>query len=185
NTARFSGTKNVSTARHSFNRQAVLTNAAMKVNTVKPIVNRVRPTTVFHKTHSPFSKPFNKTTALRTNFSKQKVNTAKLNAVSAIGGKRETADYPHRALQNKGIVDSGCSRHMTVDVLLSMGFRESLRRALDGTEALMLPKFFIHWLATVSTDSAELVSMGKVSTAIKTLKKNTAKGTKCKLKRFP
>ncbi|GJW44398.1 ribonuclease H-like domain-containing protein [Tanacetum coccineum] len=132
NTARASGTKNVSTARHSFNRQAILTSVAMKVNTVKPIVNRVRPTTVFHKTHSPFSKPFNKTTTLRTNFSKQKVNTAKLNAVSAVGGKRETAvkpsagcnwrpkrhhywqnDYPHRALQNKGIVDSGCSRHMT------------------------------------------------------------------------
>ncbi|GJV08550.1 ribonuclease H-like domain-containing protein [Tanacetum coccineum] len=131
NTARASGTKNVSTARHSFNRQAVLTSAAMKVNTVKPIVNRVRPTTVFHKTHSPFSRPFNKTTTLRTNFSKQKVNTAKVNAVSAVGGKRETAvkpsagcnwrpqrhnwhnDYPHRALQNKGIVDSGCSRHMT------------------------------------------------------------------------
>ncbi|GJR41599.1 putative ribonuclease H-like domain-containing protein [Tanacetum coccineum] len=117
NTARASGTKNVSTARHSFNRQAVLTSAAMKVNTVKPIVNIVRPTTVFHKTHSPFSKPSNKTTALRTNFSKQKVNTAKVNAVSDVGGKRETAvkptDYPHRALQNKGIVDSGCSRHMT------------------------------------------------------------------------
>ncbi|GKA87355.1 hypothetical protein Tco_0809119 [Tanacetum coccineum] len=138
---RASGTKNVSTARHSFNRQAVLTSAAMKVNTVKPIVNRVRPTTIFHKTHSPFSRPFNKTTTLRTNFSKQKVNTAKVNAVSAVGGKRETAvkpsairdhkdttgtmspntmvdpvleiDYPHRALQNKGIVDSGCSRHMT------------------------------------------------------------------------
>ncbi|GKE06594.1 hypothetical protein Tco_1398612 [Tanacetum coccineum] len=132
NTARASGTKNVSTARHSFNRQTVLTSAAMKVNIVKPIVNRVRPTTVFHKTHSPFSKPFNKTTTLRTNFSKQKVNTAKLNAVSVVGGKKKTAvkpsagcnwrpkrhhywqnDYPHRALQNKGIVDSGCSRHMT------------------------------------------------------------------------
>ncbi|GKD98616.1 hypothetical protein Tco_1382513, partial [Tanacetum coccineum] len=25
----------------------------------------------------------------------------------------ETEDYPHRALKNKGIVDSGCSRHMT------------------------------------------------------------------------
>ncbi|GJS41073.1 putative ribonuclease H-like domain-containing protein [Tanacetum coccineum] len=94
NTARASGTKNVSTARHSFNRQAVLTSAAMKVNTVKPIVNRVRPTTIFHKTHSPFSRPFNKTTALRTNFSKQKVNTAKVNAVSAVGGKRETAVKP-------------------------------------------------------------------------------------------
>ncbi|GJT74295.1 hypothetical protein Tco_1041020 [Tanacetum coccineum] len=32
---------------------------------------------------------------------------------STVGGKRETADYPHRALKNKGIVDSGCSRHMT------------------------------------------------------------------------
>ncbi|GJY93890.1 hypothetical protein Tco_0509672 [Tanacetum coccineum] len=99
NTARASGTNKFSTARHDFNRQAVLTSAAVKVNTVEPIVNRIRPTNVFHKTHSPFSKHFNKTTALRTTFSKQKVNTAK--------------DYPHRALQNKGIVDSGCSRHMT------------------------------------------------------------------------
>ncbi|GJR20339.1 putative ribonuclease H-like domain-containing protein [Tanacetum coccineum] len=101
--------------------------------------------------HSPFSRPFNKTTTLRTNFSKQKVNTAKVNTVSVVGGKRETTvkpsagckwrpqrhnwhnvskynggsglrncstfkdplDYPHRALQNKGIVDSGCSRHIT------------------------------------------------------------------------
>ncbi|GJX75292.1 hypothetical protein Tco_0313887 [Tanacetum coccineum] len=94
NTARASGTKNVSTARHSFNRQAVLTSAAMKVNTVKPIVNRVRPTTIFHKTHSPFSRPFNKTTALRTNFSYQKVNTAEVNAVSAVGRKRETVVKP-------------------------------------------------------------------------------------------
>ncbi|GJV03603.1 hypothetical protein Tco_1337172 [Tanacetum coccineum] len=51
----------------------------------------------------------------------------------------------------------------------------SLGRVLDGTEALMLPKLFILWLATVSSDSAELVPMGKVSTAIETLKKNTAK----------
>ncbi|GKE70207.1 hypothetical protein Tco_1528279, partial [Tanacetum coccineum] len=132
NTAKASGTNNVSTARHNFNSQAVLTNAARKVNTVTPIVNRVRPANVFYKTHSPFSRPFNNTTALRTNFSKQKVNTAKVNAVSAVGGKRETAvkpsagcnwrpqshhiwhnDYPHRALKHKGIVDSGCSRHMT------------------------------------------------------------------------
>ncbi|GKB06044.1 putative ribonuclease H-like domain-containing protein, partial [Tanacetum coccineum] len=56
--------------------------------------------------------------------------------------------------------------------------RESLRRVLDGTEALMLPTLFILWLATVSTDSAELVPLGKVSTAIETLKKNIAKGIK-------
>ncbi|GJT38960.1 hypothetical protein Tco_0938825 [Tanacetum coccineum] len=98
-TAKASGTNNVSTARHNFKSQAVLTNAARKISTVKPFVNRVRPKTVFHKTHSPFRRPFNNTTALRTNFSKQKVNTAE--------------DYPHRALHNKGIVDSGCFRHMT------------------------------------------------------------------------
>ncbi|GJX14046.1 putative ribonuclease H-like domain-containing protein [Tanacetum coccineum] len=143
-TVRASGTNNVSTAKHNFNRQAVPTNAAMKVNTVKLNVNRVRPKTIFHKTHLPFSRPFNNTITLRSNFSKQKVNTTEVNAVSAVGGKRETAvklsagcnwrtkghywhniskynggsrprdcDYPHKALQNKGIVDVGCSRHMT------------------------------------------------------------------------
>ncbi|GKA56975.1 hypothetical protein Tco_0756047, partial [Tanacetum coccineum] len=36
----------------------------------------------------------------------------------------------------------------------------------DGTEALLLPTLFILWLATVSTDSAKLVPLGKVCTAI-------------------
>ncbi|GKA07782.1 putative ribonuclease H-like domain-containing protein [Tanacetum coccineum] len=113
NTARTSSTNTVNTARHNFNRQAVPINAARKVNTVKPIVNNTRPKAGFHKSVSPFRKSFNRTTALRTNFSKQKVNTAEVNAVSAVKGKRETADYPHRTFQNKGIVDSGCSKHMT------------------------------------------------------------------------
>ncbi|GJS24528.1 putative ribonuclease H-like domain-containing protein [Tanacetum coccineum] len=99
NTARTSGTNTVNTARHNFNRQTVPTNAARKVNTVKPIVNNARPKAGFHKSVSPFRKSFNRTTTLRTNFSKQKVNTAE--------------DYPHKTFQNKGIVDSGCSRHMT------------------------------------------------------------------------
>ncbi|GJZ55871.1 ribonuclease H-like domain-containing protein [Tanacetum coccineum] len=38
---RASGTNNVSTARHNFNSQAVLTNAARKISTVKPFVNRI------------------------------------------------------------------------------------------------------------------------------------------------
>ncbi|GJU84333.1 putative ribonuclease H-like domain-containing protein [Tanacetum coccineum] len=94
NTARASGTNNVSTARHNFNSQAVLTKAARKISTVKPFVNRVRPKIVFHKTHSPFRRSFNNTTALRTNFSKQKVNTAELNAISTVGGIRETVLSP-------------------------------------------------------------------------------------------
>ncbi|GJT07392.1 putative ribonuclease H-like domain-containing protein [Tanacetum coccineum] len=134
----------VNTASHNFNSQAVSTSAARKVNAVRPIVNENRPRNNFHKSHSPIRRPFNKTTAPRTKFSNQKVNTAEVKAVSAVGGKRETAvkplagcnwrpkrhywnkfskynggsnsrkcDYPQRALKNKGIVDSGCSRHMT------------------------------------------------------------------------
>ncbi|GJR94444.1 hypothetical protein Tco_0266618 [Tanacetum coccineum] len=103
----------VNTARHNFNRQAVPINAARKVNTIKPIMNNARPKVGFYKSVLPFRKSFNRTTTLRTNFSKQKVNTVKVNAVSAVKGKRETTGYPQRVLQNKGIVDSGCSRHMT------------------------------------------------------------------------
>ncbi|GKB81840.1 ribonuclease H-like domain-containing protein [Tanacetum coccineum] len=85
-------------------------NAARKVKTVKPIVTNARPKASFHNSVSSFRKSFYRTTTLRTNFSKQKVNTVEVNAISAVKGKRETAV---KALQNKGIVDSGCSRHMT------------------------------------------------------------------------
>ncbi|GJZ87478.1 hypothetical protein Tco_0659088 [Tanacetum coccineum] len=138
NTARASSTNNVNTARYNFNSQAAPTNAARKVNTIKPIVNNLRPKTVFHKTQSPIRRPFYRTTSPRTNFSNQKVNTAEVKAVSAVGGKRKTIVKPsvgcnwrikrhywnkvskynggsnsRKSLENKGIVDSGCSRHMT------------------------------------------------------------------------
>ncbi|GJV12218.1 putative ribonuclease H-like domain-containing protein [Tanacetum coccineum] len=119
NTARTSGTNTVNTARHNFNSQAVPTNAARKVNTVKPIMNNARPKTGFHKTLSSFRRPFNRTTTLRTIFSNPKVNTADVKAVSAVWGKRETVVKPSVGLstksfkRDKAIVDSGCSRHMT------------------------------------------------------------------------
>ncbi|GJQ95401.1 putative ribonuclease H-like domain-containing protein [Tanacetum coccineum] len=113
NAARASDTNNVSTARHNFNRQAVPTNAAMKFNIVKPIVNRVRLATIFYKTHSPFSRPFNNTTALRKNFIKQKVNTTKVNAVSAVGGKRETAVKPSADFNGGPVTFGGSKGYIT------------------------------------------------------------------------
>ncbi|GJU42613.1 putative ribonuclease H-like domain-containing protein [Tanacetum coccineum] len=104
----------VNTASHNFNSQAVSTSAARKVNAVRPIVNENRLRNNFHKSHSPIRRPFNRTTAPRTKFSNQKVNTAEVKAVSAVGGIRETAVNPLAcSLKNKWIVDSGCSRHMT------------------------------------------------------------------------
>ncbi|GJS18848.1 putative ribonuclease H-like domain-containing protein [Tanacetum coccineum] len=99
NAAKASSTNNFSTARQSVNRQTVLTSTALKVNTVQPMMSDVRSANVFHKTNSPSSRPFKRTTVLKTNLSNQKVYTAK--------------DNPHRTLKNKGIIDSGCSRHMT------------------------------------------------------------------------
>ncbi|GJV83122.1 ribonuclease H-like domain-containing protein [Tanacetum coccineum] len=84
---------------------ASTTNAARKVNTVKPIMNNARPKAGFNKTLSPFRKPFNRTTTIRTNFSYQKVNTAEVNAVSAIGGKRETAIRPSAEFKNKDFIE--------------------------------------------------------------------------------
>ncbi|GJR19798.1 putative ribonuclease H-like domain-containing protein [Tanacetum coccineum] len=134
----------VNTARQNLSSQAATTSTARKVNTARPIVNEIRPRNNFYKSHSPIRRPFNRTAAPKAKFSNQKVNTAEIKAVSAVGGKRETAvkpsagcnwrpkrhywnkfskynggsnsrkcDNPQRALKNKGIVDSGCSRHMT------------------------------------------------------------------------
>ncbi|GJY18013.1 hypothetical protein Tco_0389504, partial [Tanacetum coccineum] len=71
--------------------RTVLTSTALKVNNVKPIVNDVRPANVFHKTHSPSSRPFKSTTVQRTSFSNQKVYTVKVKEVSTVGGKWDTA----------------------------------------------------------------------------------------------
>ncbi|GJR19293.1 ribonuclease H-like domain-containing protein [Tanacetum coccineum] len=53
--------------------------------------------------------------------------------------------------------------------------RESLGRAIDGIEALLLPKLFILWLAKVSTDNANLVPLGKDSVPNRDVEENTAK----------
>ncbi|GJX12800.1 ribonuclease H-like domain-containing protein [Tanacetum coccineum] len=105
NTARASGTNNVNTTRQNPNGQVVPTSNVKKVNTVRPNVKDFRPRNNIYKSHSPFNKTFHKTTAPKANFVNQKVHTA--------GDKAVSADGPQRALKNKGIIDSGCSRHMT------------------------------------------------------------------------
>ncbi|GJV93471.1 putative ribonuclease H-like domain-containing protein [Tanacetum coccineum] len=135
NTARTSGTnhvntarQNVSTARQNSSRQSVPTRTARKVSTESTKVNDIRPKPAFHNNHSPTKRPLSKTAALKDKFSNSKVSTAKDKAVSAVEGIVKTVvkasacciwrpkqyfDDPQRALKNKGIVDSGCSRHMT------------------------------------------------------------------------
>ncbi|GJX25259.1 putative ribonuclease H-like domain-containing protein [Tanacetum coccineum] len=108
----------VNTARQNLSSQTAATSTARKINTARPIVNEIRPRNTFYKSHSPIRRPFNKSTAPKANFTNHKVNTAGDKTVSAVRGYRETAvkasaDDPQKALKNKGIVDSGCFRHMT------------------------------------------------------------------------
>ncbi|GKD51654.1 hypothetical protein Tco_1280630 [Tanacetum coccineum] len=103
----------VNTAKQTLSSQAATTSTARKINTARPIVNEIRPRNNFYKSHSPIRKSFNRTTAPKANFTNLKVNVVGDKTVSVVGGNRETAVDPQKALKNKGIVDSGCSRHMT------------------------------------------------------------------------
>ncbi|GJS86556.1 ribonuclease H-like domain-containing protein [Tanacetum coccineum] len=84
--------------------QAVPTNAAMKVNTVKTIVNRVRPANLVllgEKGKLLLSPQ-------QVVIGDKKDITGKISPNTLVD-----QDYPHRALKHKGIIDSGCSRHIT------------------------------------------------------------------------
>ncbi|GJT34765.1 hypothetical protein Tco_0925184 [Tanacetum coccineum] len=107
NTARTSGTNTVNTARHNFNRHAVPTNAARKVNTVKPIVNNARPKAVLLGEKGKLLLSPQQVVIGDTKYiTGTKSPNTMVDQVLEI-------DYPQRALQNKEIVDSRYSRHIT------------------------------------------------------------------------
>ncbi|GJX64905.1 hypothetical protein Tco_0299248 [Tanacetum coccineum] len=120
-----SGNVPVNTAKQSSSRAAVSNSTAKYVNTAatRPIVNDAKPrSNVFHKSHSSVKRTFYQRTSPKNSDFKEKVNTAKVNnvttagtkaVVSAIQGHEENAGNPQYALQDQGIFDSGCSKHIT------------------------------------------------------------------------
>nr|GEV26118.1 copia protein [Tanacetum cinerariifolium] len=121
----------VNAARKNYSSQAASTSPASKVNTARNFMNETRPKQKFYKLHSPNKRPFHNTIAQRATFSNQKVNIVGNKSLSAVKRNWDTAvkasagcnwrnkrnscnkDDPHRALKDKGIVDSECSRNMT------------------------------------------------------------------------
>ncbi|GJW36735.1 putative ribonuclease H-like domain-containing protein [Tanacetum coccineum] len=107
-----SGFKTLNTARQNFSRVAVSVNTARPINTAypRPIVNSVRPASnVFNRAHSHVRRPFNKFTTNKNNNFYEKVNTVKGN-VTTVGPK--VVGNPQQDLKDKGVINSGCSRHM-------------------------------------------------------------------------
>ncbi|GKB02211.1 putative ribonuclease H-like domain-containing protein [Tanacetum coccineum] len=115
---------------------------ARPVNTTQPktIINSTRPmTNVFNKAHSTVRRPINNKTATKNSNFNQKVNTARpkavlnvvkgnqVNAVKASAcwvWKPKTKGNPQQDLQEKGVIDSGCSRHMTGNMSYLTDFEE-------------------------------------------------------------
>ncbi|GKF65037.1 hypothetical protein Tco_0188485, partial [Tanacetum coccineum] len=104
-------------------------NTARSLNTVQPrtAVNNVGPIkNIINNTYSTARRPFNKITATNnSNFTKKvnivkgtRVNTTRPKAVMLLRETREMLlrpqqGNPHQDLKDKGVIDSGCSRHMT------------------------------------------------------------------------
>nr|GEU85070.1 ribonuclease H-like domain-containing protein [Tanacetum cinerariifolium] len=99
----------------------VLFNAARPVTTVVPqtiVHNQIPVKHVVNKSHSPIRRPINhRPTPKNSNFH-QKVTTVKAKKVNDVQGQSTTSS------QDKGVIDSGCSRHMTGNISYLPDFEE-------------------------------------------------------------
>nr|GEU33438.1 hypothetical protein [Tanacetum cinerariifolium] len=96
---------------------------------------------VFHMEHSPVRRTINpRTTTKNSNFNKN-VTTVKVNVVHGNKDNAEKAstywcENQNQALKDKGVIDSGCSRHMTGNIYFLSDFEEINRGyvAFGGNE---------------------------------------------------
>ncbi|GKD83758.1 hypothetical protein Tco_1350597, partial [Tanacetum coccineum] len=125
---------------------AVSVNTARPINTAypKPTVNCARPASnVFNRANSHVRRPFNMFTSNKNSNFNKKVNTVKGN-VTTVGPKAVVNDEanavkasacwgnPQLELQEKGVIDSGCSRHMTGNKSYLSNYEETPNIAGNG-----------------------------------------------------
>nr|GEZ32185.1 ribonuclease H-like domain-containing protein [Tanacetum cinerariifolium] len=103
-------------------------NAARPVPTVVPqsTVKSPRPVKhVVNKAHSPISRPIDQRTTTKNS---KKVTIVKVNDVQDTKGnaKKALANWgnPQQAQKDKGVIDSGCSRHMTRNISFLSDFEK-------------------------------------------------------------
>ncbi|GKC97610.1 putative ribonuclease H-like domain-containing protein [Tanacetum coccineum] len=119
-----SGFVSINTARQNISKIEVSVNTARQVNTThsKTTVNAGIPMSYLSKTaHSTIKRPIHKNTTFKNNNFNQRVNTVKDKNVNAA---RPKAGNPQMDLQDKGVIDSGCSRHMTGNMFYLTDYEE-------------------------------------------------------------
>nr|GEZ11825.1 ribonuclease H-like domain-containing protein [Tanacetum cinerariifolium] len=96
--------------------QPVLTTAARLVSAVKLKFSKPRPNIASYamsKSKSPLRRPFIRHPSPKPSISPPKVNAAK-----------PSAGNPQQALKDKGVIDSGCSKHITGNISYLSDFKE-------------------------------------------------------------
>nr|GFC19371.1 ribonuclease H-like domain-containing protein [Tanacetum cinerariifolium] len=107
--------------------QPVLTAAAKTISAVKPKFSKTRPNIASYavsKSTSPFRRPFIRHPSPKPNISPPRVNAAMPSAISAAQHNHGKKGNPQQALKDKGVIDSGCSRHMTGNMSYLSDFEE-------------------------------------------------------------
>ncbi|GKB37877.1 hypothetical protein Tco_0882819 [Tanacetum coccineum] len=117
-----SGLVSINTARQNISKTAVLVNIARQVNVAhsKTTVNAARPMSYLSKTaHSIIKRPIHKNTTFKTiQVSDGLGLQKKLIFLSNVQGN------PQMDLQDQGVIDSGCSRHMTGNMSYRTNYKE-------------------------------------------------------------
>nr|GEX00817.1 hypothetical protein [Tanacetum cinerariifolium] len=99
----------------------VLTTAVRTISAVKPKFSKTRSTLASHavsRSQLPYRRPITRPSSSNPRNSPPRVTAAKTSAVSAAQGN------PQQALKDKGVIDSGCSRHMTGNMSYLSDFEE-------------------------------------------------------------
>ncbi|GJW55027.1 hypothetical protein Tco_0099112 [Tanacetum coccineum] len=131
------GLVSFNTARQNISKTAVSVNTARQVNTAhtKTTVNAARSMSHLSKTaRSPVKRPIHKNTLFKNSNFNQWVNTVRDKNVNAVRPKAVVnvakpkavvnVGNPQQDLQEKGVIDSRCSRHMTWNMSYLTDFKE-------------------------------------------------------------
>nr|GEZ70287.1 ribonuclease H-like domain-containing protein [Tanacetum cinerariifolium] len=107
--------------------QPVLTTATRTVGAARPKFSKTRPNIAPYavsKSKSHLRRPFLRHPSPKPCISPPRVNAAKPSAVSAAKHDHGKKGNPQQALKDKGVIDSGCSRHMTGNISYLFDFEE-------------------------------------------------------------
>nr|GEU62751.1 hypothetical protein [Tanacetum cinerariifolium] len=114
--------------------RAVLTRSRLvPLNAARPVTTAVPHTHVKHqspvkhvvnKPHSPIRRPINHKPTPKTSNFHQQVTTIKTKKVNVVKGTKGNWGNLQQALKNKGVIDSGCSRHITGNISYLYDFKE-------------------------------------------------------------